>query len=263
MTAKIIDGKQLAESILAEIKQKTQTLKVKPALAIILVGEDPSSKIYVAAKEKACNKVGISCQVVNVPQDTLESGVIKIIKGFNINENINGIIVQLPLPVDLDKDRIIAEIEPTKDVDGLTENSKYKPATAKAVMKILEHIGIDLKGKPATVIGRSKLVGQPVAKLLRQAGCEVTVCHTQTLDLRAETSKADILVSAVGKKDLVTADMVKKDAVVIDVGISRSDGKVCGDVSLDAREVAGYITPVPGGVGPLTVACLLENVTIS
>ncbi len=263
-TAVIIDGKKMAEEILKDIKLKTANIKVPPTLAIILVGNDPASEIYVKVKKRACQKVGIFCQVHSFDEKISESDVVDLIKILNANKNVAGIIVQLPLPDGFNTDHIINAIAVNKDVDGLTEkNVKFIPATAKAVLKIIESFGIVLKGKKVTVIGRSKLVGKPVAELLSKYGCEIAVCHSKTVDLGTETRKADIIVSAVGKRDLVTKDMVKKGAIIIDIGITRDDGKLYGDVSYDVRNVAGYITPVPGGVGPLTVACLLENVVES
>lgn len=256
----IIDGKKLASELQKELKEKVERLKTPPTLSIVLVGKDPASQIYVKAKKKACENTGINCEIIEFDEEVNEGEIQNKIKELNEDEKVSGIIVQLPLPEKYDKSKIINMIEPEKDVDGLTERSLYIPATAKAVLRILEQLQIDLKGRKAAVIGRSKLVGGPVADLLEGKGCNVIVCHSKTTDLKAKTINADILVSAVGKKNLVTKDMVKKGAVVIDVGITREGKRLYGDVSEDAKDVAGYITPVPGGVGPMTVACLLENV---
>jgi len=259
--AVLIDGKKLAEQLLEDIRKKTSTLKRSPTLAIILVGNESASKIYVNAKKRACGKVGVRCEIFSLDEKASESDVIEQIRKLNNNEKISGIILQLPLPRAFAVDKIVNTIDTQKDVDGLTvKNNKFTPATAKAVVRILTSLDISLEGKKATVIGRSKLVGKPVAGLLKELGCDVTVCHSKTTDLSVCTIEADILVSAVGKRDLVTKNMVKRGAVVIDIGITREGKRLFGDVSYNVREVAGFLTPVPGGVGPLTVACLLENV---
>jgi len=259
--AVLIDGKRLAEQLLEDVRVKVLSLKTAPTLAIISVGDDSASKIYINVKKKACERVGVGCEIFPLDEKTSESEVIEKICMLNNDEKISGIILQLPLPKAFAIDRVVNTIDVKKDVDGLTaNNTKFTPATAKAVIRILMSLGTPLKGKKATVIGRSKLVGKPVADLLKGLGCHVTVCHSKTVDLSACTTDADILVSAVGKRDLVTKGMVKRGAIVIDVGITREGKRVFGDVSHNLREVAGFITPVPGGVGPLTVACLLENV---
>jgi len=259
--AVLIDGKKLAEQLLEDIRKKASTLKRSSTLAIVLVGNDSASKIYVNAKKRVCEKVGVRCEIFPLEEKAPESDVIEQICKLNNNEKISGIILQLPLPKEFTVDKIVNIIDAQKDVDGLTvNNTKFTPATAKAVVRILSSLDISLKGKKATVIGRSKLVGKPVAGLLKELGCDVTVCHSKTIDLSACTIEADILVSAVGKRDLITKNMVKRGAIVIDIGITREGKRIFGDVSHAVREVAGFLTPVPGGVGPLTVACLLENV---
>lgn len=273
MAAQIIDGKKLADEIKANLKQEISKLNEKPGLAAILVGNDPASELYVSSKHKACEEVGIYSEVHKIPASTNEKELIDLIKKLNSDKKIHGILLQLPLPKQFDEQKIIDTICPKKDVDGLTTWNMgrlfigldaFIPATPKGVIKLIESTGINFEGKTAVVIGRSNLVGKPVSFLLQQKNCTVTMCHSKTANLSEETKRADILVVAVGKPNLITADMVKKGAVIIDVGINRIEKKIMGDVDFEnVKEIAAHITPVPGGVGPVTVACLLENVLIA
>lgn len=268
MTATIIDGKKIAEEILLGICEKVKAMKEKPGLALILVGKNPASEIYVNSKEKKCNELGIYCERYNFSEDVKQKELVDLIYKLNKDNKINGILVQLPLPPDINED-VINLIDPKKDVDGFTSinlgnlvagNNYVTPATPKAILKLIEHTGISISGKNAVVVGRSKIVGKPVALLLLERNAGVTVCHSKTENLSYYTKQADILVVAVGKPKLITKDMIKKNAVVIDVGINRVNGKIVGDVDFEnVREVASYITPVPGGVGPMTIAMLLDN----
>jgi len=267
MSAKIIDGKRIAEEILENIKAQVDEMRTKPVLAIINASEDPASEIYIKAKIKACEKTGIGCEVIIFDSNCTQKEVVKKIKELNNNEKISGIIVQLPLWKHLDEEEILNTVLPKKDADGLTDinlgrlfgNKKgIVPATPHAILKAIEDV--EVSGKNAVVVGRSKLVGKPLAHLLLQKDFTVTVCHSKTENLGEFTKNADLLVSAVGKKDLITKSMAKSGAVVIDVGISRFGNKIYGDVSKDVCEIASYITAVPGGIGPITVACLLESV---
>jgi len=272
MAAQILDGKTMSEEIRREVAERAAALKergVTPGLAVILVGNDPASEIYVRNKGKGCEETGmLSCTIrmdASVSQDELENEIEKL----NRDDAIHGILVQLPLPAHLDEQAALAKILPEKDVDGfhminagrlMTGTEGVVPCTPKGALYMIRSTGIDLNGREAVVIGRSNIVGKPMAMLLLQQNCTVTVCHSRTKDLASHTRRADILVAAVGKPGFVTADMVKPGAVVIDVGINRVDGKVCGDVDFQAvREVAGWITPVPGGVGKMTIAMLLMN----
>ncbi len=271
MAAKILDGKKIAEGIKAGLKEEIKKLNKKPGLAIILVGENPASEIYISNKRKACEEVGIFSELHRVPQNVSEEQLINLVQRINSDNRINGCIVQMPLPAHLNAQKIIDSLCPLKDVDGLTtwnqgklllgDNSGLFPATPRGVLKLIESTGMKFAGRKAVVLGRSNLVGKPVALLLQQENCTVTVCHSKTKNLAEICRTADIVVAAVGKPKLVKKNMVKKGAVVIDVGINRVGGKVVGDVDFrNIRKVASYITPVPGGVGPMTVACLLENV---
>jgi len=269
MTAKIIDGKKVAEKILNELKLKVKNLKQKPGLAIVLVGNNPASEIYVNFKEKTCNEVGFYCERYNLGKDTSELDLLNLVNDLNQKTNIHGILVQLPLPKQIDERIITNSIAPHKDVDGFTplslgnlisESAILAPATARAVLRLIESTGINLDGKNAVVVGRSNIVGKPTAMMLLEKNATVTICHSKTKNLAEHTKKADILVAAVGKPRLITKGMVKDGAVVIDVGINRIDGQVVGDVDFDnVKEIAGYLTPVPGGVGPMTIAMLMEN----
>lgn len=271
----IINGKDLSAVIKQNIKKEIDALREDgkriPMLAVILVGDDnEASKTYVRSKEKACKSVGIESVVIQVEKNINENDLLEIIDKCNKDEDVDGILVQLPVPAHLNSKKIINAIDPAKDVDGLTPVNAGKlvlgenglvPCTPKGIMKMLESIGLeDLSGKNAVVIGRSVLVGKPIALLLQNKNATVTMAHSKTKDLKEVCKQADILVVAVGKANFITADYVKKDAVVIDVGINRIDGKLVGDVDFDdVKDKAAYITPVPGGVGPMTVAMLLSN----
>ena len=272
MAASILDGKIMSAELKTGIAEKVEQLKaggVTPGLAVILVGNDPASEIYVRNKQNGCAEVGIYSRTIrleeNVSQETLEDEIGKL----NEDSRIHGILVQLPLPAHLDEQAALAKILPEKDVDGfhlinaghmMTGTEGVIACTPKGALHMIRSTGEDLNGKEAVVIGRSNIVGKPMAMLLLRENCTVTICHSRTRNLKEHTRRADILVAAVGKAGFVTADMVKPGAIVIDVGINRVDGKVRGDVDFDAvREVAGWITPVPGGVGKMTIAMLLAN----
>lgn len=273
MSARIISGKAMSEEIRSEIKQRTEKLKrekgIVPGLAVILVGNDPASEIYVKNKGKGCEEVGFHSETIRMPENTGENELISLIRKLNQDPAIHGILVQLPLPRQIRENIVLAEIAPEKDVDGfhllnvgslMTGNEGVIACTPKGALKMIKSTGIDLNGKEAVVIGRSNIVGKPMAMLLLHENCTVTVCHSKTVDLAAHSRNADILVAAVGKSKFITADMIKPGAIVIDVGINRIDGKVTGDVDFEnVSEVAGWITPVPGGVGKMTISMLLEN----
>ena len=267
----IIDGKLIAQELKDEVKAKLAKLEEKLTLLVIKVGDNPASKVYVESKEKNCKKVGMLTKTLFFDANVPQKKIIDAIKQANEDPTINGILVQLPLPAHLDEVKIIDAIDPKKDVDGLTTINQGKlfsgvndgiiPATPKGIMHILKKLFINLEGKTAVVIGRSKLVGKPIAQLLLSKNATVTMCHSKTENLKDICLGADVLVVAIGKAKFITADMIKPDAVVIDVGINRNFGRIDGDVDFEnAVSVAGYITPVPGGVGQLTIACLLENV---
>ena len=273
MSARIISGKAMSEEIRSEIKQRTEKLKrekgIVPGLAVILVGNDPASEIYVKNKGKGCEEVGFHSETIRMPENTGENELISLIRKLNQDPAIHGILVQLPLPRQIRENIVLAEIAPEKDVDGfhllnvgslMTGNEGVIACTPKGALKMIKSTGVDLNGKEAVVIGRSNIVGKPMAMLLLHENCTVTVCHSKTVDLAAHSRNADILVAAVGKSKFITADMIKPGAIVIDVGINRVDGKVTGDVDFEnVSEVAGWITPVPGGVGKMTISMLLEN----
>ena len=272
MAAQLIEGKSLSLSLKEKIKEQVEKLAlagVVPGLTVILVGEDPASQIYVRNKEKGCELVGIASQTIRMPEDTTQEQLEAEITRLNKDENVDGILVQLPLPKHLDEAAALSLILPEKDVDGFHIYNTGKlfngqdtvvACTPKGVMEMIHTTGVSLAGKEAVVVGRSNNVGKPIAILLLQENATVTVCHSKTKDLASHTCRADILVAAVGRARFITADMIKPGAVVIDVGINRVDGKVMGDVDFEgAKEVAGYITPVPGGVGLLTVTMLLVN----
>jgi len=273
MPAQLIDGNALARSIRDDVARRVARLAahgIVPGLAVVLVGENPASAVYVRNKVKDCGEVGIASTLDRLPADTSEATLLARIEALNADPSVHGILVQLPLPAHIDEHRVIEAISPAKDADGfhvsnvgllLTGKPLFRPCTPYGVMKLLEHAGARLDGAEAVVIGRSNIVGKPQALMLLAAGATVTVCHSRTRDLAAHTRRADVLVAAVGRPGLVTADMVKPGAIVIDVGMNRGpDGKLCGDVDFEAvREVAGAITPVPGGVGPMTRAMLLVN----
>ncbi|WP_374668369.1 bifunctional methylenetetrahydrofolate dehydrogenase/methenyltetrahydrofolate cyclohydrolase [Ramlibacter sp.] len=273
MTAQLIDGNALARQIRAEVQGRTQALKardVQPALAIILVGEDPASQVYTKHKVNDSTETGLKATLETYSATMAEADLLARIRQLNANPAVHGILVQLPLPKHLDSHKVIETISPAKDVDGFHVASAgalmvgqpgFWPCTPYGCLKMLDSIGYDLKGKHAVVIGRSNIVGKPMALMLLGRDATVTVCHSRTTDLKALTLQADVVVAAVGKRNVLTADMVKPGAVVIDVGMNRDEaGKLCGDVDFaGVREVAGWITPVPGGVGPMTRAMLLVN----
>jgi|TARA_Y100000310_G_scaffold308996_1_gene352655 methylenetetrahydrofolate dehydrogenase (NADP+)/methenyltetrahydrofolate cyclohydrolase len=267
--ATIIDGKKIAEEVLLELKDKIDKLDKKPGLAVIIVGDNKASKIYVRKKEEACTKIGIYSEKHELEESTSEEKLIELIDELNNKDDIHGILVQLPLPGHINEDKVINAILPSKDVDGFHPVSIGKlfigenrlvPCTPKGIMKLIESTGEEIEGKNAVVIGRSNIVGKPVALLLLQKNATVTVCHSKTENINEITKNADILVAAVGKPKLVTEDMVKEGAIVIDVGMNRTEEGLCGDVDFEnVKEKCSFITPVPGGVGPMTVAMLMEN----
>ncbi|AYQ29828.1 MULTISPECIES: bifunctional methylenetetrahydrofolate dehydrogenase/methenyltetrahydrofolate cyclohydrolase FolD [unclassified Polaromonas] len=273
MTAQLIDGNALSKQLRAEVAQRAAALLargVTPGLAVVLVGENPASQVYVRNKVKACQDNGLHSVLEQYPATLSEADLLARVDALNNDPAIHGILVQLPLPAHIDAQKVIESISPAKDVDGFHVASAgalmvgqpgFWPCTPYGCMKMLESIGYDLKGKHAVVIGRSNIVGKPMALMLLQKNATVTICHSATKDLKAMTLQADVIVAAVGKRKVLTADMVKPGAVVIDVGMNRNDeGKLCGDVDFDGvKEVAGYITPVPGGVGPMTITMLLVN----
>ncbi|WP_076998881.1 bifunctional methylenetetrahydrofolate dehydrogenase/methenyltetrahydrofolate cyclohydrolase FolD [Variovorax sp. KK3] len=273
MTAQLIDGNALAAQTRAEVARRVQALKargVTPGLAVILVGEDPASQVYVRHKVKDSEEAGLHSVLERHPAMLSESQLLARIDALNNDPSIHGILVQLPLPKHIDAARVIEAISPAKDVDGfhvasagalVTGQPGFWPCTPYGCMKMLESIGYELRGKHAVVIGRSNIVGKPMAMMLLAKSATVTICHSATQDLGALTRQADVVVAAVGKRNVLTADMVKPGAVIIDVGMNRNDeGKLCGDVDFEGvRQVAGWITPVPGGVGPMTRAMLLVN----
>ena len=266
----ILDGKKLSDEIRNEIKQKIKNDIIRPCLAVIQIGNNEASNIYIKQKEKACNEVGINFKHIKFSEFDEEREIINKIIELNNDQYVNGILIQLPLPSRFDENKLLNLINKDKDVDGLTEMNCGKlfkdknnliPCTPLGIIKLLEYYNIEIEGKHAVVIGKSNLVGKPLAMLLLQKGATVTICHSKTTNLKSFTEQADILISAVGKVNLVTEDMVKENCVVIDVGINRVDGKICGDVDfLNIQNKASHITPVPGGVGPMTVAMLLNNV---
>jgi methylenetetrahydrofolate dehydrogenase (NADP+)/methenyltetrahydrofolate cyclohydrolase len=273
MTANLIDGNALAKKIRAEVSGRTQALKargIQPSLAILLVGDDPASQVYTRHKVNDSSETGLKATLESYPADLPQDKLLARIRELNADDSVHGILVQLPLPKHMDSGKVIESISPAKDVDGfhvasagalVTGQPGFWPCTPYGCMKMLEEIGYDLRGKHAVVIGRSNIVGKPMALMLLQKNATVTICHSATGDLKAHTLQADVIVAAVGKRDVLTADMVKPGAVVIDVGMNRNDaGKLCGDVDFEGvRQVAGWITPVPGGVGPMTRAMLLVN----
>ncbi len=277
MSAHIIDGKAIAQEVRAEWKLRADALKqrgITPGLAVIIVGEDPASKIYVANKVKACAELGLHSEHCSLPADTSEADLLAKIAALNADPKIHGILVQLPVPKQIDSAKVLKAISPDKDVDGfhpanvgalVTGNVRFAPCTPYGAMKLLEKSGVSIEGKHAVVVGRSNIVGKPMALMLLQQNATVTICTSRTVDLARHTRDADILVVAVGKPKLLTGDMIKPGAAVIDVGMNRlPDGKLCGDVDFDsAKEVAGWITPVPGGVGPMTITMLVANTVLA
>jgi methylenetetrahydrofolate dehydrogenase (NADP+)/methenyltetrahydrofolate cyclohydrolase len=273
MTAQLIDGNALSLQLRAQMAARVQALQAKgitPGLAVLLVGENPASQVYVRNKVKACEDAGLHSVLEKYDASMTEADLLARVEGLNNDPRIHGILVQLPLPAHIDGQKVIEAISPAKDVDGfhiasagalMTGMPGFWPCTPYGCMKMLESIGYDLKGQHAVVIGRSNIVGKPMALMLLQKNATVTICHSATPDLKAMTLQADVIVAAVGKRNVLTADMVKPGAVVLDVGMNRNDeGKLCGDVDfVGVKEVASYITPVPGGVGPMTITMLLVN----
>jgi methylenetetrahydrofolate dehydrogenase (NADP+)/methenyltetrahydrofolate cyclohydrolase len=274
MAAILIDGKSLAAALRASQKKAIESLAARgtrPGLAAVLTGDDPASRIYVRNKARACEETGARSEIHEFPEGVSENALLECVARLNADRAVHGILVQLPLPRHLDANRILAAVSPAKDVDGfhavnlgalLQGRPGFVPGTPAGVMRLLEHAGVALAGRRAVIVGRSTIVGKPLAMLLLQKDATVTICHSKTADLAAVTRQADILVAAVGRAKLITADMVKPGSCVIDVGVNRmADGKLSGDVDFAAvKEIAGSITPVPGGVGPMTVAMMIVNV---
>lgn len=270
MSAKIIDGKTIAQKIREDIKNKIQEFKEKPGLAVVLVGDDEASKIYVKNKEKDCQEIGFYSEVHKLPANTSETELINLIKNLNISDKIHGIIVQLPLPDHIKEETVINTILPEKDVDGFTYinagklftgNNGLLPCTPAGCIELIKSTGVEIKGKEAVIVGRSNIVGKPMAILLMQEHATITVCHSKTKNLNEVTKKADILIAAIGRAKMIKTDMIKEGAIVIDVGMNKDEnGKLCGDVDFEhVKEKASFITPVPGGVGPMTRAMLMKN----
>lgn len=274
MTAQIIDGKTIATELKQKIKASTQmrlaTGKRRPGLAVVLIGDNPASQVYVGSKRRSCEEVGFKSESFDLPETTTEQELLDLIAQLNEDDEIDGILVQLPLPAHFNTDVIIEHIAPHKDVDGFhpynigrlaQRNPLLRPCTPKGVITMMQSVGIDLRGKEAVVVGASNIVGRPMGLELLLAGCTTTVCHRMTKDLESHVRRAEVLVVAVGKPGFIPGDWIRDGAVVIDVGINRlENGKLTGDVEFDkASQKASWITPVPGGVGPMTVATLLEN----
>lgn len=271
--AQIIDGKKISAQVKAEVAKEVEALAgkgISVGLAVVIVGNDPASRVYVNNKKKACALCGIQSYEYALPEDTTEQQLLELVDQLNRDPKVNGILVQLPVPPQIDDHRVIEAIAPEKDVDAFTEGNVGKimigeysllPCTPAGCLDLIDSTGVSIEGKNCVVIGRSNIVGKPMAMLLLHRNGTVTICHSRTRNLREICSQADILIAAVGKAGFVTADMVKEGAVVIDVGMNRNaEGKLCGDVDFAAVEQkAGYITPVPGGVGPMTIATLMRN----
>ena len=272
--AKIINGKEISAAIRAEIKEATERLVsesgVRPGLAVIIVGEDPASQVYVRNKKRACDEVGFYSESYELPESTTQDELNALVDRLNKDEKIHGILCQLPLPKHLDENEVIMRIDPKKDVDAFHPENvgkimigdySFLPCTPAGVMALLERSGIDVCGKECVVVGRSNIVGKPQAMLMLHSNATVTICHSKTVDLKEVTKRADVLVAAVGIAKVVKADMVKEGAVVIDVGINRENGKLCGDVDYEAvKDKTSAITPVPGGVGAVTTSVLMKHV---
>lgn len=267
----LIEGKKVAKFLLDKLAEDIKNLDKKPSLAVIIVGDDPASRIYVNLKKKKAFELGINSQVIEMPYETKQEDLLEKIEELNNDKNINAILVQLPLPNHMDKNIVLEKITPLKDVDCFhpynagkisTGNKPYVyPCTPNGILKLLEYYNISVEGKNVVVIGRSNIVGRPMAQMFVNKNATVTICHSKTQDLCSIARSADILVCAVGQRNLVTKDMVKKDAVVIDVGMNKNqDGKLCGDVDFaNVKDIASFITPVPGGVGPMTICSLMLN----
>lgn len=276
--AAVIDGNKIAQNIRNEMRQSALEFKEKtgivPGLAVVLVGKDPASQVYVEKKAKACAEVGFLSREYKLPAETSEAKLLSLINDLNKDHLIHGILVQLPLPEQISTDKIIAAIDPHKDVDGfhpynvgglITGSPLFIPCTPRGIMELIARTGIALKGKEAVVVGRSNIVGKPIALLLLAQHATVTICHSRTKDLPSVTRRADVLIAAIGKPQMIKANMVKEGAVVIDVGVNRlENGKLAGDVAFDeVAAKASFITPVPGGVGPMTIAMLMKNTLIA
>ena len=273
MIGQIIDGKAVAAKLRGEVAEAAAVLRkqdVAPTLAVVLVGDDPASAVYVKSKTKAAREAGVDVRDHKLPQNTTQDALMQLVRTLNDDPIVDGILVQMPLPPQLDSDAVIRSLDPAKDVDGLTSTSLgylaqgrpvFVPCTPKGCMRLLREVNAHVEGARAVVLGRSLLVGKPIALLLQNANATVTVCHSKTRDLADEVRRADIVVAAIGKPELVKGDWIKEGAIVLDVGINRTpEGKLVGDVAFtQAAQRARAITPVPGGVGPMTIACLLEN----
>ncbi len=270
MSANIIDGKAISAAVKEQVRDEIARDKLTVGLAVVIVGDDPASRVYVNNKKKACEFCGIKSYEYALPAETTQEELLELVDTLNADNNVNGILVQLPLPKHLDEKAVIERISPDKDVDAFHEsnvgrimigNYSFLPCTPAGCMELIHSTGVEVAGKECVVIGRSNIVGKPMAMLLLHENGTVTVCHSKTHNLAEVCRRADILIAAVGRPNFVTADMVKPGAVVIDVGINRLDnGKLCGDVKFDeVSEIAGWITPVPGGVGPMTIAMLMRN----
>ncbi len=273
MTAALIDGKAFAAALRGRIAEAVAQLSRAPGLAVVLVGDDPASAVYVRSKDRACREAGMASFEHRLPAGTAQADLVALVKSLNADPAIDGILVQLPLPDHIDANVIIATIDPDKDVDGFhpenvgrlaTGLHGFVPCTPLGCLMLLKHVRVDLAGLDAVVMGRSNIVGKPMAQLLTAESCTVTVAHSKTKDLPDVVRRADIVVAAVGRAEMVRGDWIKAGATVIDVGINRVDGKLVGDVAFaEASQIAGAITPVPGGVGPMTIACLLQNTLTS
>ena len=272
MAASIIDGKAISEQLRDKLREEVAALSergAKPCLAVIIVGEDPASKVYVRNKERACKQLGMDSILLRLPESTTQEELLGEVRRLNADRAVNGVLVQLPLPAHLDEQAVLREISPEKDVDGfhavnagrLMQGERCTVAcTPAGCLDLIRSTGVKIEGAEAVVVGRSNIVGKPMAMLLLQNNATVTICHSRTRNLAEVTRRADILVAAVGRPRMITGDMIKPGAVVIDVGINRVDGKLVGDVDFEsAQEVAGWITPVPGGVGPMTITGLMRN----
>ncbi len=272
--ANLIDGKKISAEVKEKVRLETASLVekhgIQPGLAVVIVGNDPASRVYVNNKKKACEAVGFRSWEYALPEDTTQAELLELVETLNAEKNVNGILVQLPVPAQIDDKAIINAISPAKDVDAFHPENvgqimigdyKFLPCTPAGVMELIDSTGIEVSGKKCVVIGRSNIVGKPMAMLLLHRSGTVTICHSRTVDLPSVTKEADILVAAVGKANFVTGDMVKEGAVVIDVGMNRlENGKLCGDVNFaEVEPKASWITPVPGGVGPMTIAMLMRN----
>jgi methylenetetrahydrofolate dehydrogenase (NADP+)/methenyltetrahydrofolate cyclohydrolase len=271
--AKLISGKEVSAKVKTEVREETAELVkkgIKPGLAVVIVGNDPASRVYVNSKKKACEEVGFSSFEYALPEETTQEELLELVEKLNNDDSVDGILCQLPLPKQIDENSVINAIRPDKDVDAfhpfnvgkiMIGDFAFLPCTPAGVMELIDSTGVDISGKSCVVIGRSNIVGKPMSMLLLHRNGTVTICHSRTKNLAEICRNADILVAAVGKANFVTADMVKDGAIVIDVGMNRlENGKLCGDVDFEnVEKKAGYITPVPGGVGPMTIAMLMKN----